>query len=181
MFGRLTNFLEGYTNLHDEDLMRGERVIFESKRYMLAEGPIMLVSVFAIIGGIALFAYVALNDVKGPIGFLLNAGALILLVAGPVFFANVILSHYSIRYFLTDYRIIRKTGVFTKKVIYVPYDSIQNIRISKNLSERIMDIGDILIDTSGGDAVELVIEDIPDPEKMHRIILEKMEERTHQK
>jgi len=177
MLGRIKAFLENLTDLDAEDLMPGEQVIFESKRYWFSEGVIIIVAALAVVGSVALVVYGLLSNIRGFFSTLMNGAAVILFFSGLLFSANVIMSHYSIRYFLTDYRVVKRTGIFTKKIIYVPYDKIQNVRIDKTVTERLIDIGDIYIDTAGGEGAEMVMEDIPDPERIHNLILQKMMEK----
>lgn len=89
-------------------------------------------------------------------------------------FISSIFSHYSVRYFITTFRVIKRIGIFSKHINYVPYSKIQNIKIRKTVSERIVDIGDISIDVAGSSGIEMRIDNIQDPEKIHHLILENM-------
>jgi len=87
---------------------------------------------------------------------------------------GLFVDHYSRRYFLTDYRVIVREGLFSKRLVYAPYGKIQNVRVTKSISEQMMDIGDIYMDTSGGDQIELAMLDVRDPEGVERMILQGM-------
>ncbi|MBN2251614.1 MAG: PH domain-containing protein [Candidatus Altiarchaeota archaeon] len=177
----IKSFLDEHTDLDSEDLMPGEQIIFSSMRAVYSEGILLaaLLGLVTVFFSAVLIAYAFIANVGGIWGNILVGGALVCLFSGIIFSVNSILGFYSVRYFLTNFRVVKRTGIFTKKIIYVPYSRIQNVKLSKNLSERLIDMGDIYLDVAGGDQVEMMIDDIPDPEKMHGIILEKMGEKEN--
>ncbi|MDD6286118.1 PH domain-containing protein [Candidatus Methanosphaera massiliense] len=74
------------------------------------------------------------------------------------------------KYVLTNQRIIIQRGFFRKEKIMMPYRKVQDIEISQNMLERIINVGDILI-YGGHDNSDTILDDIPDPKSAEEIIL----------
>ena len=87
---------------------------------------------------------------------------------------GTIYRHYSRRYYITNNRVLARSGIFTKHIDGVPYSKIQNIELRKSFYESIADVGDILIDVAGGPGLELTLDNVPDPEKPYKLILKQM-------
>ena len=175
MLKKLEELFDNLTSLKAEDMIPNEEIVFSTYSVWFSEFTMLVITGLAVIVSLGLFAYGFLTNISGIWGSLLYGFALITFCSGLVFSVSLLMNHYSTRYFITNFRLIKRTGLFAKKLVYVQYDKIQNVRISKSIGERMVDMGDIYIDTSGGNDVELVILDIMDPEKMHRMILEGME------
>jgi uncharacterized membrane protein YdbT with pleckstrin-like domain len=162
--------LNKLTQLAEEDLMPDEQVLFTAFSSWYAELKPILFAVISILASITLLIYSLITQ-AGPVPYVF--GGLLFLLA-PLLLINSILSHYSVRYFITTFRVIKRVGLFSKHLNYVPYSKIQNIKMRKNLSERIIDEGDVLIDVAGSSGIEVRIDNIRDPEKIHQLILENM-------
>lgn len=175
MLRKIEELFDNLTSLKAEDLIGNERVLFSSYAAWFSESTMIVVAILSSVISVGLLIYGWLSNVSGIWATMLYGFAAILFASGFILLAGLLMNHFSTRYFLTDHRVIIRRGLFSKKLIYVQYEKIQNVRVSKNIGERIIDMGDIYIDTSGGDQTELVILDIPDPEKMHRMILQGME------
>ncbi len=175
MLKKLEKLFDDLTSLKAEDLIPNEEIVFSTYSVWFSELTMLAVTVLALVASVGLLAYGFFTKIAGVWGMLLNVFALITLASGILFSVSLLVNHYSKRFFLTNFRLIKRTGLFSKKLIYVQYDKVQNVRVSKNIGERMVDMGDIYVDTAGGDEVEMVILDIPDPEKMQRMILEGME------
>ncbi len=52
-------------------------------------------------------------------------------------------------------------GLLNKKVMYIPYGRITNLRISRGIFERLFKLGSVEIDTAGTSLVEVVMGNIP--------------------
>lgn len=175
MLQSLEELFDNLTSLKAEDMIPNEEIVFSTYAVWFSELTMLVITGLAIIVSLGLFVYGLLTNIAGIWSTLLYGFALITLSSGVIFSASLLMNHYAKRYFLTNFRLIIRSGLFSKKLTYVQYDKIQNVRISKNIGERMMDMGDIYVDTAGGDEIEIVILDIPDPEKMHRMILQGME------
>jgi len=162
--------IESLTELKGEDLLPNEKVLYDSFPSWYGEGGNLIPGVAALLIAIAVLAYY----------LILNPIIILLIVSGILFFAFFMLtfmsahSHYSVRYFITSERVLKRHGLISKHLDGVPYAKIQNIEMHKKIGERIVDIGDIFLDVAGGPDVELVLDNVPDPEKPHKIIMEMM-------
>ena len=175
MLKKLEDLFDNLTGLKAEDMIGKEEMLFSSYAAWFSEATMIVVTLLSSILSVGLFVYGWLTNISGIWANLLYGFAVICFFSGFLFSAGLLMNHYSKRYFLTNHRVIVRTGLFSKKLVYVQFEKIQNVRISKSIGERMVDIGDIYIDTSGGDQTEVVILDIPDPEKMQRMILQGME------
>jgi uncharacterized membrane protein YdbT with pleckstrin-like domain len=175
MLKKLEELFDNLTSLKAEDLIGSEDILFSSYAAWFSESTMIVVTLLTSVLSVGLFVYGWFAKVSGIWANLLNGFAVLCFVSGFIFSAGVFMNHFSTRYFLTNHRVIVRKGLFSKKLIYAQYTKIQNVRVSKSITERMIDMGDIYIDTSGGDQTEVVILDIPDPEKMHRMILQGME------
>lgn len=175
MLKKIEAFFDNITELKPEDLIGNETILFSSYAAWFSESTIIVVTILSTILSLGLTVYGWLNNLQGIWATLVYGFAAICFFSGFILSGGVLVNHFSTRYFLTNHRVIIRKGVISKRIIYAQYDKIQNVRVSKSLTESMIDMGDIYIDTSGGDQTELAILDIPDPEKMHRMILQGME------
>ena len=79
---------------------------------------------------------------------------------------------YSTRYFVTDYRIIRKDGILRRRETVFPYRQLERVQLSQGIFERMFGIGTIVIDT-GDD--QMLIESVGDPRKIEQAIMERVQ------
>jgi len=79
---------------------------------------------------------------------------------------------YSTRYFITDYRIIRKDGILRRRETVFPYRQLERVQLSQGIFERMFGIGTIVVDT-GDD--QMLIESIGDPRKVEQAIMERVQ------
>lgn len=79
-------------------------------------------------------------------------------------------------YVLTNERLITRSGVFTRSGIEIPLESINDIRFSQNLLERMLKSGDLVIE-SAGEMGQSRFSDIPHPEDFQSLVYTVREER----
>lgn len=84
------------------------------------------------------------------------------------------LSWRSTCYILTNQRVMIKSGVLSKKNIYMHYDKMQDIIVSQGIIQRISNSGNIEI-FGGRDRTSLILKDIPDPDDVEDMINQKIE------
>lgn len=70
-----------------------------------------------------------------------------------------------------------KTGVFTLRSVVIPYEKITHLRASQSLFQRILNVGNLDIDTAGTPEPEVVVPDIP--YRHLETILKNIEQRSH--
>ncbi len=71
---------------------------------------------------------------------------------------------------LTNERIIYRTGLITRRTSEVRHADVRNIRINRNLFERLLGFGDMSVSSAGQDDMEIEIHDVPDPESIAQFI-----------
>ena len=162
--------IEDITKLEGDDLLPGEKLLYDSFASWYSEASTLILSGVAFIIAFLVVIYVLIAKIS----------SFVLFVPGVMIFAAVLMvwmsahSHYSVRYFITSERVLKRRGLMSKHLDGIPYDKIQNIEMHKKLGEKLVDIGDILIDVAGGPGLELVLNNLPDPEKPHRLINDMM-------
>jgi uncharacterized membrane protein YdbT with pleckstrin-like domain len=87
------------------------------------------------------------------------------------------LSWKSTCYILTNKRVMIKSGVISKKNVYMHFNKIQDIQVSQGFTQRIISAGDIEI-FGGRDRTSLILENIPNPDKFEDLLNQKIENVT---
>lgn len=75
----------------------------------------------------------------------------------------------STRMTVDEVRATLTSGIFSKQVTEVQLSSIRTVRIDKSFVDRIFDVGTVSVFTSG-DAPELVVKGMPDPEALAKAL-----------
>ena len=99
------------------------------------------------------------------------------LVAAAIFFIRPIFRHWRLKhtvYTLTGAKLEIRTGIFSKDAISIPLRHVDNVEVSETLKERLIGIGDVLIDSPALDN-KMVLENIRDPRKYADLIMEQMQ------
>ena len=162
----------------------GERVLFKTRPLFLSalESTFLrfivlllllyffttIISYFALIQG-NLSSLVGIPFVQWSTNFLI-------LIIAILFFWILwsILSWRSVCYILTNQRVMIKSGVTSKKSVYMHYKKIQDIIISRGLLQRLSSSGNIEI-FGGRDRTSLIMENIPKPKEVEDMINQKIE------
>jgi len=100
---------------------------------------------------------------------------LILLIA--LLFFSIVWTYLSWKakcYILTNKRVMIKSGVISKKNVYMHYNKIQDIIVSQGFVQRISSSGDIEI-FGGRDRTSLILENIPNPNEIENRINQRIE------
>lgn len=71
---------------------------------------------------------------------------------------------------ITNKRSIQRTGLLSKSTSEVLHDSIRNVTLDQSVAERIFKVGTLGIASAGQDGIEIQCKDVPDPEKIRKII-----------
>lgn len=71
---------------------------------------------------------------------------------------------------ITNKRTIERRGLFSKATTEVVHDHVRNVQITQSFWERIWRVGRLGLSSSAQDDVEIVMDDLPDPERLKRII-----------
>ncbi len=71
---------------------------------------------------------------------------------------------------ITNKRTIERRGLLSKSTDEVLHDHVRNVKVDQSFYQRIVKIGKIGIASSGSDDTEIIMEDLPDPQKIREII-----------
>lgn len=71
---------------------------------------------------------------------------------------------------VTSRRTLLETGYIARKTSEVRHEHVHNVQIDQTAMERLMGVGDIGISSAGQDDMEIVIEGIPDPESIAKLV-----------
>ena len=87
-------------------------------------------------------------------------------------------------YWITNQRIVYKHGVIGYAIVSIPYNRISDVIISRDLLERLLGFGSILIQTLAGQwsegrmGAEVSLVAVPDPEGTQKLIFELMKRKS---
>lgn len=119
--------------------------------------------------GLFLFSYLLLSVVTISLSQTLTIFFVLLIL---LFFLEPesIIAYYT--YFMDPDNITEIKGVLTKKQVSIPYRSISGQRLSKSFVGRIFNYGNIIVTSTNN---QINIKGIRDPEKLYRMIEEKLD------
>ncbi len=119
------------------------------------------------LGGYALDESVAI----GPASLLTWVCAAALLIVASVIGYWTLLSSFT-TLTITDDRTIYQEGIIARETSEVQHDDVRNIQLDQSLIERLLNVGDIGISSSGQDDLEVVARRMPDPARLIKLIRE---------
>ena len=123
-----------------DHLQPGEEILYRAHVTRLVLAP--LVALLAVVLAFALFAWLGLNSVPAAIVSGLLAVALGAVLAWRLFQLN------SYEYVLTNHRVIQQTGILAKRSMDTRLDKINNIEHRQTLLGRMLDYGDVEVDSA---------------------------------
>jgi len=144
-----------------QTLQQGEQIVFATRPSRLGQ-----LFWYAIIVGLLLGSLVFGGIKDGFFWWMLLVGAILLVIPE----INV----KKASYFFTNYKIVIEEGIINKTWTHIAYNMITDVRVKKDIFERILGIGDIVVNTAGSTAYEGSITDINDPEAVERFLLSKI-------
>jgi membrane protein YdbS with pleckstrin-like domain len=101
----------------------------------------------------------------------------IALIAAAVIFIRPIIRHMRLKrtvYTLTGAKLEIRTGIFSKDTKNIPLRHIDNVEVSETLKERLIGVGDVLIDSAALDT-KMVMNNIKNPRKYADMIMEQLQ------
>ena len=101
----------------------------------------------------------------------------IALIAAAVFFIRPFFRHMRLRrtvYTLTTTKLEIRTGILSKDAKNIPLRHIDNVEVSETLKERLIGVGDVLIDSAALDS-KMVMNNIKNPRKHADLILDQLQ------
>ncbi|MEX2579195.1 MAG: PH domain-containing protein [Verrucomicrobiales bacterium] len=115
-------------------------------------------------GGAGIWFGLALLGSPEGLGILAGSGLAILI--GLFFIVKWIIVSRTTKLTLTSERILYRHGIFNHRTSEVRYTDVRNIALDLSLRERLLGYGDLSVSSAGQDDMEIVIHDIPNPEKV---------------
>jgi uncharacterized membrane protein YdbT with pleckstrin-like domain len=100
----------------------------------------------------------------------------VVLAAAAVFFLTPVIRHLQrnqVSYTLTNSKIEVESGLWSKRIRVIPLRNIQDVTAQASLAERMVGIGEVVID-SATDAARIRMTNVRDPRKYSSLILYQM-------
>jgi uncharacterized membrane protein YdbT with pleckstrin-like domain len=94
---------------------------------------------------------------------------LALWLAAAVWCAMAVIRYLTTEFVVTSSRIIFRRGLLTQASTEIPLDRVTNTSLTRSLLERLLGDGDLVVESAGRDG-QSVFSDIPDPERVSRLI-----------
>lgn len=106
---------------------------------------------------------------EGTAKDLLQPLAIAMIVVGGAWVAIRYLKWYTTNFVITSQRLIFRQGVLGKSGIEIPLERVNNVNFHQSLFERIINAGDLLIE-SGGETGQQRFTDIHNPDEVQNLI-----------
>jgi membrane protein YdbS with pleckstrin-like domain len=149
---------------YSEDFADEDQVIFSITPTFYEVLPSYLVAVV-----LSLVVTMGVAYARGSLG--------IALIAAAILFIRPIVRHMRLRrtvYTLTATKLEIRTGILSKDAKNIPLRHIDNVEVSETLKERLIGIGDVLIDSAALDT-KMVLNNIKDPRKYADMIMDQLQ------
>ncbi len=105
----------------------------------------------------------------GPASLLTWVCAITLLIATGLVSYWTLLSRFT-TLTVTDDRTIYQRGIISRETSEVQHDDVRNIQLDQTFGQRLLHVGGIGISSSGQDDLEVVVKQLPHPEKIIELI-----------
>jgi uncharacterized membrane protein YdbT with pleckstrin-like domain len=135
-------------------------------------GPTLAIGASIIAGVVTLVATEADSTVSTVAGW----ATLAALVASGIWLLVRYGRWLTTHFVITNRRVIFRTGLLAKRGIEIPIDRVNTVHFSQGVWERIVGVGDLLIE-SGGETGQQRFTDIRQPDRVQRVIHAEMESR----
>ena len=96
------------------------------------------------------------------------------IIVAAVLFEEPSIEGFVRRYIVTNHEIVKIEGIFSKKKISIPYQSVANVKISKSFLGRLMDYGTLHITCVGKEGNDIIMKGIASPDVVYSIIQNKI-------
>jgi uncharacterized membrane protein YdbT with pleckstrin-like domain len=153
-------------------LTEGEHVVVQFRPHwrLLAIPVLWLFVGIAMI--VVLYTVVDIANLAKIIITVLIVAAMIPLVVAPF------IRYWFTAYVLTNERLITRSGVVARSGIEIPLENITNVVFNQSVIERLLQSGDLLIE-SAGESGQSRFADIPEPEEFQSLLYKVREDRDN--
>jgi membrane protein YdbS with pleckstrin-like domain len=145
--------------------LRPSRVLF--LRYYVAAFLLLILSVVI---GFGIFMMPAIGPVVATLVTIGVAGLFLFTALVLVLVAE--LSRLGTKYVVTDFRVIRKTGIIRRKENAMPFNKLERTEMSQGVLDRILGIGSVVVDT-GED--QMTIKSVRNPRGVEQTISSRLQ------
>jgi len=83
-------------------------------------------------------------------------------------------AHRSVVYVITSEKIYRKRGIVRTSTDTVRLDRVQNVSYRQTLPQRLVDCGDMAIDTAGSGGTEILFRSVPHPSTVNGLVVDQL-------
>lgn len=104
-------------------------------------------------------------------------GLLVGLAIAGIASSSGIIEWLTTRYWVTDERLIVRTGWLTKSGREIPVDAINSVTVKQSAFERMLGYGDMTVESAGTNSMQ-VFRNVPDPVEVQKAIYDAREDRT---
>jgi hypothetical protein len=164
LFAPPEDVIEGYLTADEQFILVDEpsnsAFILEAGNEILIAAGIGLVTTLLVSKGAGLAV--------GIIGFVIIDAIILMLVWRR-------LQYFYVRYVLTDFRVMRTWGVFSRHMAWMPWSKVTDVSISQSLPGRVLGYASVRIESANEASGFKVIKDLRDPHRFHRYIAEIVE------
>lgn len=147
------------TNADWVHLTPDETILWAGHPSLVPYLPSILLGVGTIIAGIVVLEL-----------FAMAAVAFVLAVVGLGLVGAAYLRRISTGYVITSQELYHKRGIVSRDVTQIRFERVQNTAFNQTVTERLLSFGDIAIKTAGTGNVEMILEDIPNPERVNELV-----------
>lgn len=106
---------------------------------------------------------------------LITTGLIVLAMA--LLVVNPVLKWWFTLYVLTTERLVTRSGIIARSGIEIPLENINNVLFNQNIVERMLQSGDLLIE-SAGESGQSRFSDIPNPEEFQALLYRTREQKA---
>lgn len=156
----------------EEFLTKGEAVVMTFRAHW--KSGLMGMVLVVVLGGLGLWLGWWLGGGFiwwGLLGLLVGAGI------GVVSSIGGITEWLTTRYWITNERLIVRTGFFTKSGREIPVDAINSVTVKQGPFERMLGYGDMTVESAAQGSLQ-VFRNVPNPTTVQKTIYDAREERT---
>lgn len=146
----------------EDHLQPGEEILYRAHVTRLSLLPLWILLVLILAAGA--FAYTAFNSVPGALVAFVAAVLVGLVLAWKLFVLR------SNEFVVTNHRVIRNTGVLTKQSMDSRLDKVNNVEHRQTLWGRLLNFGDVEIDTASEHGMAL-FRNVSHPLELKRAIV----------
>ena len=125
------------------------------------------------LGGIVGVVYgISERDISGLSGPLLTYSSLALIGVAAIYVVWRWFAVLGTTLDVTTQRTVLIRGILSRNTNEVKHNDVRNLKSDRNVIERLLNYGDLALSSSGQDEMEIVIHDIPNPDRVIEIIRE---------